>query len=86
VGSPVFGSWSSASKSTSGDWIGLFLSGSYSALWYRDMDAGLTSGTFSTVDSTNYYAWVAPTAGLMYTFKYVRGSSVVGTSAAFTVV
>ena len=84
-GATLGGTWSSATYSISGDWIGLMASGGAVALWDRMLAAGLNTGTFVTSDSTTTTAWTMPNSpGSIFYFVYVRGTSIVGTSNAIT--
>ena len=59
--------WTSPSKSVSGDWIGLFVQGAVSASWKTNVAAGANSGTYSLL--------VPNTPGPMV-FYYVRISDI----------
>ena len=81
VGSAVTGSWTSTSPSSSGsvhDWIGLYAhgdltadkTGGVSSKWWTYPPQGVSSGTFTTSDSSKHSAWVVPSSGGPYEFRY----------------
>ena len=92
AGSYLSGSWSGPA-STSGDWIGLYNSGSsygsgYPSIWWMNVGSvGVTSATFSTVTATEHLAYVVPSTGGPYVLRYFIGSGyVLGSSSAVVVV
>ena len=76
AGTTFTSTWTSPSKSISGDWVGLFVKGGYTAYWSSSVTGGLSTGTLN--------AKMPNSPGTVYNFGYVRNGYIIGYSTVIT--